>query len=367
VSAKTDDNLKHESARMNQPGQRVHRLGTAADRGGRRWPVGPVDPMLAAAVDDVPSLTALPGGTVYEPKWDGFRAIVSLDAGAVTISSRRRKDLTRSFPDIATAVRTQLNGPLVLDGELVVWVDGRLDFTALQQRLVAGRGLAELVATRPASYVVFDVLAADGDNLMPWPWWRRRERLAGLLADTRPPLQPSPWSDDRDEALTWFETWADLGIEGLVAKGKTQAYLPGQRRWLKVRHRHGAEVVVGAVVGRLDAPERLVLGAFDSDGVLRVVGSTGPLASRDARAVGGFLAPPTGDHPWPTQMPHALMGGLAGQRPPTPVTLAEPTVVVEVSVDTAFERGRWRHLARFVRVRADVEAGDVTVEGLGGG
>jgi ATP-dependent DNA ligase len=319
-----------------------------------------VEPMLAAAVGEVPQPDALPGGCVYEPKWDGFRGIVSVDGqGRVTVASRRRKDLSSSFPDVVDAVLDQLGGPLVLDGELVVWAGGRLDFTALQQRLVAGRRLAALAAALPVSYVVFDVLAIAGEDLTASPWRARRARLEELMAGARPPLQLSPATTDRDEALVWFETWAPVGVEGLVVKGRDQPYLPGQRRWLKVRHRQSAEAVVGAVVGTVAAPERLVLGAFDPGGVLRVVGTTGPLPSRVAQAVGAVLAIPVGEHPWPVEIPHALMGGLPGQRPPTLVTLVEPAVVVEVSVDTAFERGRWRHLARFVRLRPELDAAAV--------
>ena len=252
------------------------------------------EPMLAAAVDGVPAADALPGGTVWEPKFDGFRALVSVGE-RVTITSRRGKDLTPWFPDVADATCSQLSSqPLLLDGELVVWAQGRFDFTALQQRLVAGRRLAALVAERPASLVAFDLLTADGEDLMRLPWRQRRARLEAVMADTRAPLQLCPATTDRQEALVWFDTWAALGVEGLVAKGQAQPYMPGRRGWLKVRHRHGAEAVVGAVVGRLVVPERLVLGAFDDAGVLRVVGSTGPLGAGSARAVGAMLSPPQG-------------------------------------------------------------------------
>jgi ATP-dependent DNA ligase len=324
------------------------------------------EPMLAAAVDGVPAADALPGGTVWEPKFDGFRAFVSVGE-RVTITSRRGKDLTQWFPDVADAAGSQLSGRLLLDGELVVWAERRFDFTALQQRLVAGRRLAELVAERPASLVAFDLLTASGEDLMERPWRQRRARLEAVMADTRAPLQLCPATTDREEALVWYDAWAALGIEGLVAKGQGQPYVPGRRGWLKVRHRHGAEAVVGAVIGRLEVPERLVLGAFDDAGVLRVVGSTGPLDVGSAQAVGAVLSPPQGGpHPWPTQLPSVLLGGLAGRRPARAVALADPSVVVEVSVDTAFDRGRWRHLARFVRLRPDVDARDVTVAGLAG-
>jgi ATP-dependent DNA ligase len=320
----------------------------------------PVEPMLAAAVDEVPDRDALPGGTVWEPKWDGFRCIAGVEAGAVRLLSRRARELTRFFPDVAAAIERQLTGPLVLDGELVVWVGGRLEFAAAQERLVAGARLAELVRTQPASYVVFDLLAADGADLTAWPWWRRRARLDELMAGASPPLQLSPVTADRDEALLWFETWASRGVEGLVAKGRDQPYRPGRRGWLKTRHRRSTEAVVGAVDGPLRAPDRLVLGAFDAGGVLRIVGTTSAIGPRDAQAIGGLLRPAVAGHPWPDELPSSLMGGLAGQRPPRPVTLVEPTLVVEVAADT-FDRGRFRHAVRWVRTRADLDPRQVRI------
>jgi ATP-dependent DNA ligase len=252
---------------------------------------------------------------------------------------------------------------VVLDGELVVWADGRLDFGALQARLVAGRRLGELVAELPASYVAFDVLAVGDVDLMPLPWTDRRARLEQLMAPARPPLQLCPATTDRDQALEWFTTWAPLGIEGLLAKGMASAYMPGTRGWVKVRHRHSAEAIVGAVVGPLTEPQRLVLGAYNSAGELRVVGSTSQLRPADRRAVGAHLLAPAAGHPWPVTLPSSVLAGLPGQRPATAVTLAAPAVVVEVLADTAFE-GRWRHLTRYVRIRADLDPADVTIAGL---
>jgi ATP-dependent DNA ligase len=323
----------------------------------------PVKPMLAAAVDEIPGPLALPGGTVWEPKWDGYRCLARIE-DRVRLASRLARDLTRFFPDVAATLASQVKGPVLLDGEVVVWIDGRLEFQALQERLVAGRRLDELTRARPASYVAFDVLAHGGDDLTGWPWWRRRERLEDLMAATSPPLHLSPVTGDRDEAALWFEVWAARGLEGLVAKGRNQTYVQGGRGWLKTKYRRSVDAVVGAVDGPLHAPDRLVLGAFDGAGVLRIVGTTSAIKAREARALGALLHPATSEHPWPSELPSALMGGLAGQRPPRPVTRVEPTLVVEVAVDTALERGRFRHAVRWLRARVDIDAAEVTVESL---
>jgi ATP-dependent DNA ligase len=293
---------------------------------------------------------------------------VTYAAGAVSVVSRHGRDLSRYFPDVALAVAVQLASPAVLDGELVVWASGRLEFSALQARLVAGGRLAELVVTRPASYVVFDLLEVAGVDVRPLPYRQRRQLLEVLLADARPPLQLTPQTTDRAEALVWFTDWAAAGVEGLVVRGLDQPYLPNVRGWMKIRRRRTVEAVVGAVSGgSLEAPARLVLGAHDGDGRLRVLGSTTALAAAVAREVGAVLRPPQRPHPWPTVMHSHLLGGLAGQRPATAVTLVEPATVVEVAADTAFDAGRWRHPVRFLRIRAElhpmhVRVGDDGVE-----
>jgi ATP-dependent DNA ligase len=209
----------------------------------------------------------------WEPKLDGFRALAFRDrAGRVRLQSRQQRDLTRFFPDIATTVAEQLDGDVVLDGELVIAVGGRCDFGELQRRLGGARadGLA-------ACLVVFDVLAAAGRDQRIEPYRVRRGRLFELLADARLPLAVTPATDDRVVAEAWLHQHLDAGVEGVVAKRADHAYLPGRRSWVKVRAHTTTEAVVGGVLGRAGGPTSLVLGQPDPSGRLRVVGQTSPL------------------------------------------------------------------------------------------
>ena len=187
----------------------------------------PVDVMLARAVPTLPRATALPGGVQYEQKWDGYR-LIAFSAPRPYLQSRRGADLTTGYPDIAEAVAAL--GDVVVDGELVIWGDGGLDFPALLQRMAAtGTHARQLAVARPANYVVFDLLAADGRDLRREPLRARRARLEQVLAGARPSLVLSPASNDRQAAQAWLDTYAaaQVGIEGIVAKGLDQPYRGG--------------------------------------------------------------------------------------------------------------------------------------------
>jgi ATP-dependent DNA ligase len=222
----------------------------------------------------------------------------------------------------------------------------------LQQRLTASRRrVAELAATQPATFMAFDVLQDMGVDVRPAPLHRRRARLRRLMAATRPPLQLTPQTDDRAVAVTWMEDCARaaVGIEGLVVKGKADPYQPDQRGWVKVKTRETVEALVAAVVGSLVAPRRLVLGRFGEDGVLHVAGATGELTATHRKELAGVFVAATSPHPWPDQ----LMLGWCGSRDKVEVVMVEPTVSVEVLADTARDRGRWRHVTRYVRIRVE--------------
>lgn len=161
-----------------------------ADAGVVRLPadlVGPDDLELAKAVDEIPGERALPGGSRYEPKWDGAAAP---SFGAVTRRgcARQCKDLTDRFPDIAAAAVRQVEEGVVLDGELLMLVEGRLSFDALQRRLVTAPAKARrLVGAVPASYVAFGLLAVAGVDLRTQRWTVRRGRLEQLAGSFSPP------------------------------------------------------------------------------------------------------------------------------------------------------------------------------------
>ncbi|MFC4052351.1 ATP-dependent DNA ligase [Actinomadura syzygii] len=322
----------------------------------------PVKPMLAATVDRIPPPQSCPGGCVYEPKFDGFRTVaIVTDSGAVNLWSRRRTRLDEAFPEIVTAVGEQLRPGTVVDGEIIRWgEDGRLDFTALQRRHVAGRRRRDLARTEPCHYVVFDVLESDGADLRPRPLRERRAVLAELLgaapADAR--VVATPQTTDVEEARIWFDALAGQGVEGLVVKDAGGAYREGRRAWRKVKRRTTTEAIVGGVTGTRQAPESLILGRYDADGRLRVVARTTPLSPAARVELAEVLRHADQDHPWPAELPAGFAGGPYGAHPPIRYVRTEPEIVVEFSADAAVERGRWRHGVRFVRVRPDLAPGE---------
>jgi ATP-dependent DNA ligase len=318
----------------------------------------PVEPMLARAVEQLPRERALSGGCAYEPKFDGYRALLFVTSDGCVVQSRRGKDITAAFPDIAAAAVAQLPADMVIDGELVILGDrGVLDFTALQHRIAAPRQARALAATQPASFAAFDVLwcTAQGD-LRKQPYAARRAVLEQLLSSSRPPLQLVPQTTSYDVATGWMRQYAvaAVGLEGVVVKGRADRYAGGRRGWLKVRVRHTAEAIVGAVTGTLGSPERLVLGRVDEAGDLAVVGVTTALSTGQRRTVAAHLHEPMGTHPWPRELPSGRFGD--GRMRVLPV---DPVLVVEISADNADGHGRWRHLTRLVRIRPDLAPEDV--------
>ena len=326
--------------------------------------------MLARPVEQLPGRSALPGGCLYEPKWDGYRVVVHVVQDSVghqvcRIQSRRGADLTTSFPDLAAAAAEQLPVGTVLDGEAVVWSGERLDFTALQHRLAGGAHAVRMAQAQPASFVAFDVLALGGVVWTDRPLRERRRQLEQLLPALSPPLQVNPATREPDVAAEWLRQYreANVGIEGLVIKGLGERYQPGRRGWLKLRTRSTAEAVVGAITGTLAKPDRLVLGLYDR-GVLIIAGGTAPLHPAQAREVAPLLEPVAKgeEHPWPPDIPSGRMGVFGGPRR-LPVQLVRPTLVVEIHADSAFEYSKWRHLTRFVRNRADLDPMEISAPG----
>lgn len=319
--------------------------------------VGPVDVELARAVETIPAESAMPGGSVYEPKWDGYRAVIVRQGDTARIWSKQSNDLTDRFPDVAAAALQQLPAGVVLDGELVILVGGRLSFDALQRRLVTGaRNGRRLVAAAPASYAAFDLLAIGGVDLRTQRWTVRRGRLEQLAARWVPPLQLSPVTTDLEEAREWFELLPGaLGIEGLVVKGASSRYVGGRREWLKVKHRDTHEVIVGGVLGPTERPEVVIAGLYRGDDLV-IVGRTVPLTPRQSAELGAVLQPARGGHPWPDEITSYRWGGKDSRKS---LTKVEPLVVVEVTADAALQAGQWRHPLRYVRHRPDLQPDNV--------
>lgn len=326
----------------------------------------PIEPMHAAAVTQLPAPHACAGGCAYEPKWDGWRILAFVQNDRVYLQSRSGKPLSSYFPDITRLARQSLPVGAVVDGELIIWDTerGRMSFALLQLRVTAGRGLLREVATHPAYLVAFDLLHDAAAPLLTAPLAERRARLATLLTDAPPQLTLCPQTTDPDTATTWMHQWADAGMEGLVIKGRASPYQPGRRGWAKLRTRTTAEAIIGGVTGSRTDPDTLLLGRLDDAGRLRYTGRTRPLAASQRRQVAEQLTPApqklTGglDHPWPQPLPAAWSGQL-GQPSPLPYIQVQPTTVVEIQVDTAFEHGRWRHPPAFVRHRPDLSIYDV--------
>ena len=313
---------------------------------------------LARLVASIPQPAALPGGCMYEPKWDGFRLVIVREAD-VTLWSRQGKNLTRHFPDIAAAAE-QLPEGYVIDGEAVIWTDERLDFPALQQRLTTSSTVAaRLAREQPASYAAFDVLAIDNQDARPLPLRDRRTLLEQIATDWEPPMNLSPVTTDYATAQQWFDELPATSIEGLVVKGAADRYEGKSRQWLKVKHRDTRDVICGAVIGPMEQPEELVIG-LPADGELRIVGRSAPLRTAAARSLGKLLRPPVKKHPWPAQIrPGALDRFNKSGRDLIDLTLVEP-IVVEISADVAWSGHSFRHLVRYLRARPELRPADVT-------
>ena len=317
---------------------------------------GPVAVQLSKPVREIPPAHALPGGCLYEPKWDGYRLVVVRGGSSTRVWSKQGRDLTDRFPDVVAAAVAQVPAGTVLDGEVVIWNGSRLDFGLLQQRMSSSPGrIRALVATAPASYVAFDLLAAGGTDLRDLRLTRRRTELEAMAGRWAPPLQLSPATSDPAEARQWFDDFRTAGIEGLVVKGAGTRYAPGRREWLKVKSWETTEVVAGGVIGPIGRPSQLVAGRY-RDGELVVVGRTSPLNAEHAAELADVLTPAGDDHPWPERIG---TGRFGGGKLSVALTRVEPTAVVEVSADAALQAGVFRHPLRYVRIRPDLRPGDL--------
>ncbi|MBO1336181.1 ATP-dependent DNA ligase [Streptomyces sp. VRA16 Mangrove soil] len=250
----------------------------------------PVAVALAEPVDALPA----GDGWAYEPKFDGHRMVVIRDgddgdgADGVRLQARSGRIVGRAFPDLVAAA-TELAPGTVLDGEVVVWHDGRTDFAAVQRRAAAASAARARTLARelPASYAAFDLLAEGGADLRGLPYSERRDRLVRLLAPLGPPLQAVPSTTDRDTALTWYETLPATGVEGLVAKRLDGPYRGGRRVWRKLRHSDTHDAAVIGFTGPHTAPRALVV-ALPGDGTPVL---TTPLGA-GLRAEAAALLPP---------------------------------------------------------------------------
>jgi ATP-dependent DNA ligase len=305
--------------------------------------------MVAVSADALPEADHW----AFEPKFDGFRCLAELSGRGVRLYSRQQKSLTQYFPEIVAAIG-KLDRKLVLDGELVMPMDGAVTFAGLQRRLHPGeKQRRKLARESPAYLVLFDILAQGKHDLRSLPYAERREILTELTLDEH--LVMVPMSTMLEVAKSWLTGHTKDGIEGVVCKKLVSRY--GQRgSWVKVRTRNTAEAIIGGVFGTLERPGALILGRHDDRGRLRVVGRSTMLSPASRHELGKRLVP-AAEHEWGT----TIWSGRFGQLPsePVPFTPVRPEVVVELEVDSAFELGRWRHPVRFCRVRTDLNPRDL--------
>jgi ATP-dependent DNA ligase len=320
----------------------------------------PLEVALAKAVKGMPRISSLPGQMLFEPKVDGYRVVIFSEEERTSLWSRQGKDLTRYFPELQETARDMIPPGCVVDGEAVVWSEGRLNFEALQRRLSVGReGLLSLVQELPASFIGFDVLAVAGRDARNLPLSDRRALLEELGKLWSPPLSVCPQTSDRELAFEWFEDVKGAGFEGLMVKSSVQPYLGGKRIWLKSKHISELDVVCAAVIGPVEQPTEIVAG-LPIGGELRIVGRSSSLSSSDRRSLAGWLRPAVGAHPWPSSVRGTALDRFNRDASPVQLTLVEP-VVVEVGADAAWSGKSFRHSLRFRRVRPELDPASVEV------
>ena len=331
--------------------------------------------MLAKRVDNLPA-----GDTwIFEPKWDGFRALVFRDRAELQIQSRDEKPLNRYFPEVVDALQSQLPDRCVLDGEIVIAQNNGLDFEALQLRLHPAASRVKLLSKQiPASIVFFDLLSEGDRDLRGEPFQTRRQELEALLSSAEPPVHLTPATRDSSVASDWFRRFEGAGLDGVIAKPISGTYEPNKRVMLKVKHERDCDCVVAGFrwykKGERTAVGSLLLGLFDSSGALQHVGVCASFSDEKRRELVDFLAPYRQDalanHPWKQWAEYAPVEGEAPQRRPGGQSRwsqgkdlswepLRPELVVEVAYEH-MQGSRFRHMAHFRRWRTDKSPRDCT-------
>ena len=317
----------------------------------------PATPMEARVRSTIPE-----GAWAYEPKWDGFR-ILGWNK-PVRLDSRNRKPLLRYFPELEVSLSSLPEGTVV-DGEVVVVGDDRLDFDALQNRLhPAASRVAKLAEETPAVLVAFDLLALEGVDLRGEVFTERRRLLESLAGGLDPAWNLTPSTLDRDTAISWFDEFEAAGCDGIIAKRADGSYVEGKRDMVKVKHRRTVDCVVGGyrVHKEGDRIGSILLGLYQGS-QLQFVGHCSGFSAgdrveilrrleqiRSESSFGEGVRRPGGESRWSAGKDQAWV----------PV---RPSVVVEVSYDQ-LTKGRFRHATRFERWRPDKDAAECTVDQL---
>jgi len=335
----------------------------------------PIEPMLAKLATDLP-----PGeGWLFEPKWDGFRAIVFRDRDRFYIQSRDLKPLDRYFPELEASFRKSLPERCVVDGEIVIVGPRGLDFDALQMRLhPAASRVKKLAAEIPAAFVAFDLLAEGDHDLRSLPQAERRQRLERALAGAAGGVHLTPCRREREIAAEWFHRFEGAGLDGVVAKHESTTYQPGKRAMVKVKHARTADCVVAGFRWHKQGPGThvgsLLLGLYDQASTLHHVGVTSSFSMVARRLLAQELEPLRKDaldgHPWR----HWAEMTEGGQRVPGAQSrwsagkdLSWEPLRVERVCEVKYDHlqgDRFRHAAVFLRWRPDKRPADCRYDQL---
>ena len=335
--------------------------------------------MLAKAASDLPD----GDGWLYEPKWDGFRALVFRDGDDLLIQSRDQKPLDRYFPELAAPLRASLPPRCVLDGEVVIATGQHLDFEALLHRIHPAKSrVAMLAAQSPASFVAWDLLALGDDDLRALPQAERRARLEVALAGARPPVHLTPVTADRAIAADWFHRFEGAGLDGVIAKPAAAPYQPGKRAMVKIKHERTADCVVAGFRWYKDSPGTLVgsllLGLHDAGGTLHHVGICAAFTQKVRAQLVLELAPlregARDGHPWQHWAEWQEEAAAAGQRVPGATSrwnrgkdLSWEPLRIERVCEVAYDHlqgDRFRHATHFRRWRPDKAPSDCRYDQL---
>jgi ATP-dependent DNA ligase len=331
--------------------------------------------MLAKRVDELPSA----GSWIFEPKWDGFRALIFRDRDEIEIQSRDEKPLNRYFPELVDTLRLQLPLRCVLDGEIVIAKDGGLDFDSLQLRLHPAASRVKLLSKQiPASIVFFDLLSEGDRDLRGESFEKRRQMLEALLSSAQPPVHLTPATRESSVASDWFRRFEGAGLDGVIAKAISGIYEPNKRVMLKVKHERDCDCVVAGFrwykKSERTAVGSLLLGLCDDSGALQHVGVCASFTAEKRRELVEFLAPYREDalanHPWKQWAASEPANGEAGHRMPGGQSRwsqgkdlswepLRPELVVEVAYEH-MQGDRFRHMAHFRRWRTDKRPTDCT-------
>jgi ATP-dependent DNA ligase len=334
--------------------------------------------MLAKLADALPPQ----GDYLFEPKWDGFRAIVFRGEEDVYIQSRDLRPLDRYFPELHDSLIANLPAGVVVDGEIVTVTAAGLDFDALQLRLhPAASRVAKLAKETPSAFVAFDLLAANGRDLRAAAQSERRVLLERTLDHAKAPIHVTPVTRDPVIAAEWLSRFEGAGLDGVIAKPQDGIYEPGKRAMIKIKHARTADCVVAGFrwhkTGRNELIGSLLLGLYDDRGALHHVGVTSSFTMARRRELAQELAPlrehALEEHPWRewaeagaeaasvTRMPGGQSRWSAGKDLSwEPLRLER---VCEVKYDH-MQGSRFRHAATFQRWRPDKQPRDCRYDQL---